>query len=33
MIRGGGIFGVKNTRFDSIDYGKITLSYWAQPLS
>lgn len=33
MIRGGGIFGVKNTRFDSIDYGKITLSYWANPLS
>lgn len=33
MVRGGGIFGVKNTRFEGFDYGKITLSYWANPLS
>jgi len=33
MVRGGGIFGVKKTRFDNVDYGAIVLSSWAQPLS
>jgi N4-gp56 family major capsid protein len=33
MIRGGGIFGVKKTYFDSKDYGVITGSAWGAPLS
>jgi len=33
MIRGGGIFGVKKTRFDSKDYGIITGSGYATALS
>jgi N4-gp56 family major capsid protein len=32
MIRGGGIFGVKKTRFDSKDYGIITGSSWGAPI-
>lgn len=32
MIRGGGIFGVKKTRFDSIDYGAIVMSSWGAPI-
>jgi len=33
MIRGGGIFGVKKTRFDSKDYGIITGSSYAEALN
>lgn len=33
MVRGGGIFGVKKTLFDSIDYGVITGSTYGEKLS
>lgn len=33
MVRGGGIHGVKKTRFDGIDYGCITFAGWGEPLS
>jgi N4-gp56 family major capsid protein len=33
MVRGGGIFGVKKTYFDSVDYGIITGSSYGQALS
>ena len=33
MIRGGGIFGCKKTRFNSKDYGVITAASYAIPLS
>jgi hypothetical protein len=32
MVRGGGIFGIKKTRFDSKDYGIITGAGYAKPL-
>lgn len=32
MIRGGGIFGIKTTSFESVDYGRITGSSYAAPL-
>lgn len=33
MIRGGGIFGAKKTRFNGVDYGVITGTSYATPLS
>ncbi len=33
MIRGGGIFGMKKTRFESVDYGVLTGSSYATKLS
>ena len=33
MIRGGGIFGCKKTVFDSVDFGVITGSSYAEKLS
>lgn len=32
MIRGGGIFGVKKTRFNSMDYGIITAASFGAPI-
>lgn len=32
MIRGGGILGIKKTRFESIDYGSLTGSSYSAPL-
>ena len=32
MIRGGGIFGMKTTQFESIDYGRLTGSSYADAL-
>jgi hypothetical protein len=32
MIRGGGIFGIKTTIFEGIDYGRLTASSYAEPL-